>query len=106
MINTPQWLTTCNSTIALIMVRSQCTPILPAPYLQWFRSPFTRAGPDPAVTAPIIGARNLDQLEGSLGSLEIDMTPELRAEISALSPEPPPATDRSEEGTAHSFSVR
>ena len=60
----------------------------------------------PAVTAPIIGARNLDQLEGSLGSLEIDMTPELRAEIAALSPEPPPATDRSEEGTAHSFSVR
>lgn len=51
----------------------------------------------PAVTAPIIGARNLEQLEGSLKSLEIDMTPELRAEISAFSPDPPPATDRSEE---------
>lgn len=51
----------------------------------------------PAVTAPIIGARNLDQLAGSLKSLEIEMTPELRAEISALSPEPPPATDRTEE---------
>src|SRR5262245_22274311 len=51
----------------------------------------------PAVTAPIIGARNLDQLEGSLKSLDIPMTPELRAEIAALSPEPPPATDRSEE---------
>jgi aryl-alcohol dehydrogenase-like predicted oxidoreductase len=51
----------------------------------------------PAVTAPIIGARNLDQLEGSLKSLEIKMTPEFRADISALSPEPPPATDRSEE---------
>lgn len=51
----------------------------------------------PAVTAPIIGARNLEQLEGSLNSLDIDMTPELRAEISALSPEPPPATDRLEE---------
>ena len=50
-----------------------------------------------AVTAPIIGARNLEQLEGSLKSLEIDMTPELRAEISALSPEPPPATDRRED---------
>jgi aryl-alcohol dehydrogenase-like predicted oxidoreductase len=48
----------------------------------------------PAVTAPIIGARNLTQLEGSLKALEIEMTPELRAEISALSPEPPPATDR------------
>lgn len=51
----------------------------------------------PAVTAPIIGARNLKQLEGSLKSLEIKMTPELRAEVSALSPEPPLATDRAEE---------
>jgi aryl-alcohol dehydrogenase-like predicted oxidoreductase len=51
----------------------------------------------PAVTAPIIGARNLEQLEGSLKALDIDMTDELRAQISALSPEPPPATDRNEE---------
>ncbi|MBN2086219.1 MAG: aldo/keto reductase [Anaerolineales bacterium] len=54
-------------------------------------------GAHPAVTAPIIGARNLTQLEDSLKSLEIKMTPELRAEISTLSPEPPPATDRAEE---------
>lgn len=51
----------------------------------------------PAVTAPIVGARDLDQLEGSLAALAIEMTPELRAEIAALSPAPPPATDRSEE---------
>ncbi len=51
----------------------------------------------PAITAPIIGARNLTQLEASLGALAVGMTPEWRAEISALSPEPPPATDRSEE---------
>jgi len=51
----------------------------------------------PAVTAPIIGARNLTQLEGSLRALEIEMTPQLRAQISALSPEPPAATGRSEE---------
>ena len=51
-------------------------------------------GGHPAITAPIIGARNVEQLKGSLKSLEIDMTPELYAEISALSPEPPPATDR------------
>lgn len=50
----------------------------------------------PAVTAPIIGARNLAQLEDSLKALDIVMTPELRAEISALSPTPPPAHDRSE----------
>jgi aryl-alcohol dehydrogenase-like predicted oxidoreductase len=51
----------------------------------------------PAVTAPIIGARNVTQLEGSLKALEIKLTPELRAEISALSPEPAVATDRDEE---------
>jgi aryl-alcohol dehydrogenase-like predicted oxidoreductase len=51
----------------------------------------------PAVTAPIIGARNLDQLQGSLDSVRIEMTPALRAEIAALSRTPPPATDRSEE---------
>jgi len=60
----------------------------------------------PAVTAPIIGARNLKQLEGSLKALEIEMTPELRAEISALSIEPPPATDRSDERGPDTFTVR
>jgi len=60
----------------------------------------------PAVTAPIIGARNLEQLEGSLKALDIDMTPELRQEISALSPEPPPATDRNEERTSVNFGLR
>jgi aryl-alcohol dehydrogenase-like predicted oxidoreductase len=57
-------------------------------------------GSHPAVTAPIIGARNLKQLDGSLASQDIPMTAELRAEISALSPEPPPATDRSEEAAS------
>ena len=51
----------------------------------------------PAITAPIIGARNLDQLEASLAALDVEMTPEWRAEISALSYAPPVATDRSEE---------
>lgn len=64
------------------------------------------AGSHPAVTAPIIGARNLAQLEDSLGALEIAMTPELRAEIGALSPEPPPATDRNEERTQFNYGSR
>jgi len=51
----------------------------------------------PAVTAPIIGARNLEQLQASLDSVKIEMSPALRAEIAALSRTPPPATDRSEE---------
>jgi hypothetical protein len=37
------------------------------------------------------------QLEASLSALDVPMTPAWRAEISALSVEPPPATDRSEE---------
>lgn len=51
----------------------------------------------PAVTAPIIGARNLEQLEPSLDAVNIPVTPEMRAEISAFSPTPAPATDRLEE---------
>ena len=51
----------------------------------------------PAVTAPVIGARNLEQLQASLDSVKVEMSPALRAEIAALSRTPPPATDRSEE---------
>jgi aryl-alcohol dehydrogenase-like predicted oxidoreductase len=48
----------------------------------------------PAVTASIIGARNLDQLEDTLGCLDIRLAPEEREAVSALSPAPPLATDR------------
>ena len=51
----------------------------------------------PGVTAPIIGARSLEQLKDSLAAVNVPMTPALRAEIAALSPTPPPATDRLEE---------
>jgi aryl-alcohol dehydrogenase-like predicted oxidoreductase len=51
----------------------------------------------PAVTAPIAGARSAEQLKASLDSVKIDMTPALRAEFTALSRTPPPATDRLEE---------
>jgi aryl-alcohol dehydrogenase-like predicted oxidoreductase len=54
-------------------------------------------GAHPGVTAPIIGARNLEQLKDSLNAVNIDMNPALRAEIAALSRTPPPATDRLEE---------
>lgn len=52
---------------------------------------------NPAITAPIIGARDTGQLAPSLEALDIPMTEELRQEIAALSPTPPPATDRLEE---------
>jgi aryl-alcohol dehydrogenase-like predicted oxidoreductase len=51
----------------------------------------------PGVTAPIVGARSVEQLRPALDALDFTMTPELRAEIAALSPAPPPATDRTEE---------
>jgi aryl-alcohol dehydrogenase-like predicted oxidoreductase len=51
----------------------------------------------PAVTAPIIGARNLEQLEPSLAAADFVMDDETYAQISALSLTPPPATDRAEE---------
>ncbi len=54
-------------------------------------------GAHPAITAPIIGARNVEQLKDSLAAVNVRMTPELRAEIAALSRTPAPATDRSEE---------
>lgn len=51
---------------------------------------------NPAVTAPIIGARNLEQLEDSLAADDFKMTEEMYAEISNLSRTPSPATDRTE----------
>ena len=50
----------------------------------------------PAITAPIIGARNLEQLQPSLDAIDVEMNPDLYARVSALSPTPPPATDRLE----------
>jgi aryl-alcohol dehydrogenase-like predicted oxidoreductase len=55
------------------------------------------AAAHPAVTAPIIGARNTAQLEDSLNALEIEMTTELYGRLAALTPTPPPATDRTED---------
>jgi aryl-alcohol dehydrogenase-like predicted oxidoreductase len=57
-------------------------------------------GAHPAITAPIVGARNHEQHKDSLDAVKVDMTPALHAEIAALSRTPPPATDRSEENKA------
>ena len=54
----------------------------------------------PAVTAPIIGARNVDQLEASLAAGDYEMSPEQWREIAALTPSVPVATDRNEERTS------
>ncbi|HEU5060033.1 MAG TPA: aldo/keto reductase [Kofleriaceae bacterium] len=60
----------------------------------------------PAVTSVLLGARTLEQLEPLLGALAIPMDAELYAAVAALSPAPPPATDRNEEGTEFQFGSR
>jgi len=60
----------------------------------------------PGITAPIIGARNPEQLKTSIDSLEIKMSSELYNRISALSYQPAPATDRSEEQSGYNYGKR
>ncbi len=55
------------------------------------------AAAHPARPAPIISARSTVQLAPSLAALDFTMTADLYARIAALSPAPPPATDRLEE---------
>lgn len=51
----------------------------------------------PTGPIPLISARSVLQLSPSLAAAEYPMTAELYARIAALSPAPPPATDRLEE---------
>jgi 1-deoxyxylulose-5-phosphate synthase len=51
----------------------------------------------PGVTAPIVSGRSVGQLAPSLAALSFGMDDALHARLSALSPAPPPATDRLEE---------
>jgi aryl-alcohol dehydrogenase-like predicted oxidoreductase len=60
----------------------------------------------PAITAPILGARNVGQLEPALASVDFEMDDELRQRVSDVSRTPPPATDRKEEQTGHSYGAR
>lgn len=63
-------------------------------------------GAHPAVTSVLVGGRTLAQLAPTLGAANLVLDPATRARISALSPEPPPATDRNEEATAHNYGTR
>jgi aryl-alcohol dehydrogenase-like predicted oxidoreductase len=60
----------------------------------------------PAVTSVLLGARTLEQLEPGLGALDVAMDAAQRDAISSLTPAPPPATDRNEEQSQHSFGAR
>lgn len=52
---------------------------------------------NPAVTCPIIGARNLEQLQPSLDAINVEMTDDLYSRLCSLTRTPAPATDRLEE---------
>ena len=52
---------------------------------------------NPGISAPIIGARNMEQLDDTLAALEISMTTDLYIQVANLTPQPAPATDRTEE---------
>jgi aryl-alcohol dehydrogenase-like predicted oxidoreductase len=60
----------------------------------------------PGVTSVLVGGRNLDQLTPTLAANQLVLDDATRARISALSPDPPPATDRNDEITAHSHGTR
>jgi aryl-alcohol dehydrogenase-like predicted oxidoreductase len=61
---------------------------------------------NPAVTSVLVGGRNAEQLAPAFAALHVTLDAETRAKISALSPEPPPATDRNEEASAHNYGAR
>ncbi|MEO9853330.1 MAG: aldo/keto reductase [Reichenbachiella sp.] len=55
------------------------------------------AASNPGITAPIVGARNLEQLSPVLDAVDFDMTDELWATIADFALAPAQPTDRSEE---------
>jgi len=61
---------------------------------------------NPAVTAPLIGGRNVQQLEPALAAAEYTLPDDLKAKLDALSPAPAIATDRNEETSAHNYGAR
>ncbi|MEJ7601920.1 MAG: aldo/keto reductase [Kofleriaceae bacterium] len=60
----------------------------------------------PAVTSVLVGGRTTEQLAPTLAAIELVLDAATRDRISALSPAPPPATDRNEESSAHNYGKR
>ena len=60
----------------------------------------------PAITAPIIGARNTIQLQDALNALHLQIDSDIRERITQLSDTPANATDRLEEELDPKFKLR
>lgn len=52
---------------------------------------------NPGIAAPIISGRSVEQMQPSLAAMSFEMDDDLYQRLCALTPTPPPATDRSEE---------
>ena len=59
----------------------------------------------PGVTSVLVGGRDVGQIQPTLAANELVLDEATRARVSALSPEPPPATDRNEEKSAYDYSA-
>ena len=81
----PKWMHQTATDLNVIAKRENINPATLA--VAW-------AAQNPAVTSPIISARTPEQLQPSLDALGYQMSAEIYTELSALSPRPPPATDR------------
>jgi len=60
----------------------------------------------PGVTSVLMGARSVAQLDASLAAADLELDDGLARRIGALTPEPPPATDRNEERTPDNYGAR
>jgi len=60
----------------------------------------------PAVTSVLAGGRTVEQLAPAFAAQTLELDAATRERISALSPAPPPATDRNEEAGANNFGSR
>ena len=84
----PEWMRKSATDLAELAAVSGVSPATLA--VAW-------AARHPGVWGPIISARNAIQLMPSLAAMTFEMDDELYAEVSALSPAPPPDNDRLEE---------
>jgi len=60
----------------------------------------------PAVTSVLAGGRNCDQLAPAFAAQTFELDAATRDRITALTPAPPPPTDRNEETSAHNYGSR
>ncbi len=84
----PEWMTEATTGLVALAAEVGVSPATLA--VAWVAQ-------NPAIYGPIISARNAQQLSPSLAALSFQMDDALYQRMSALSPTPPPATDRLEE---------